>query len=105
MTTAYKAVFDIAAEGGNILFVGTKKQAQDAVKTEAERCGMYYVNERWLGGMLTNFKTIQSRIDRLKEIETMAAGRYFRRTAEERSYRSSQRDGTNCRRTWAVSKI
>ena len=60
--TAYKAVFDIAAEGGNILFVGTKKQAQDAVKTEAERCGMYYVNERWLGGMLTNFKTIQSRI-------------------------------------------
>ena len=57
--TAYKAVFDIAAEGGNILFVGTKKQAQDAVKTEAERCGMYYVNERWLGGMLTNFKTIQ----------------------------------------------
>ena len=71
MTTAYKAVFDIAAEGGNILFVGTKKQAQDAVKTEAERCGMYYVNERWLGGMLTNFKTIQSRINRLKEIETM----------------------------------
>ena len=69
--TAYKAVFDIAAEGGNILFVGTKKQAQDAVKTEAERCGMYYVNERWLGGMLTNFKTIQSRINRLKEIETM----------------------------------
>ena len=46
-------------EGGTILFVGTKKQAQDAVKTEAERCGMYYVNERWLGGMLTNFKTIQ----------------------------------------------
>ena len=69
--TAYKAVFDIAAEGGNILFVGTKKQAQDAVKTGAERCGMYYVNERWLGGMLTNFKTIQSRINRLKEIETM----------------------------------
>ena len=58
--------------GGTILFVGTKKQAQDAVKTEAERCGMYYVNERWLGGMLTNFKTIQSRIARLKAIETMA---------------------------------
>ena len=69
---AYKAVADIAAEGGTILFVGTKKQAQDAVKTEAERCGMYYVNERWLGGMLTNFKTIQSRIARLKEIEVMA---------------------------------
>ncbi len=69
---AYKAIADIAAEGGEILFVGTKKQAQDAVKTEAERCGMYYVNERWLGGMLTNFKTIQSRIERLKSIEKMA---------------------------------
>ena len=65
---AYKAV----AEGGTILFVGTKKQAQDAIKTEAERCGMYYVNERWLGGMLTNFKTIQSRIARLKAIEKMS---------------------------------
>jgi small subunit ribosomal protein S2 len=68
---AYKAIADIVAEGGNILFVGTKKQAQDAIKTEAERCGMYYVNERWLGGMLTNFKTIRSRIQRLKEIEAM----------------------------------
>ena len=69
---AYKAISDIAAEGGTILFVGTKKQAQEAVQTEAERCGMYYVNERWLGGMLTNFKTIQSRIKRLKDIEKMA---------------------------------
>ncbi|MBT9697800.1 30S ribosomal protein S2 [Eubacterium ventriosum] len=69
---AYKAVSDIAAEGGTILFIGTKKQAQEAVQTEAERCGMYYVNERWLGGMLTNFKTIQSRIKRLKDIEKMA---------------------------------
>jgi small subunit ribosomal protein S2 len=68
---AYKAVFEIAEQGGTILFVGTKKQAQDAVKTEAERCGMYYVNERWLGGMLTNFRTIQSRIERLKKIEKM----------------------------------
>ena len=68
---AYKAVADIAAEGGKILFVGTKKQAQDAIAVEAERCGMYYVNERWLGGMLTNFKTIQGRIARLKAIETM----------------------------------
>ena len=68
---------DIAAEGGTILFVGTKKQAQDAIKSEAERCGMFYVNERWLGGMLTNFKTIQSRIARLKEIETMAADGTF----------------------------
>ena len=68
---AYKAVSNIAADGGTILFVGTKKQAQDAIKTEAERCGMFYVNERWLGGMLTNFKTIRSRIERLKEIEAM----------------------------------
>ena len=68
---AYRAVANLAAEGGTILFVGTKKQAQDAVAAEAERCGMYYVNERWLGGMLTNFKTIQSRVRRLKDIETM----------------------------------
>ena len=74
---AYKAVSDIAAEGGTILFVGTKKQAQDAIKVEAERCGQFYVNERWLGGMLTNFKTIQSRIARLKEIEAMEADGTF----------------------------
>jgi small subunit ribosomal protein S2 len=69
---AYNAIKEIAAEGGNILFVGTKKQAQDAIKSEALRCGMFYINERWLGGMLTNFKTIQSRIARLKDIERMA---------------------------------
>ena len=68
---AYNAIADIVADGGTILFVGTKKQAQEAIATEAERCGMFYVNERWLGGMLTNFKTIQSRINRLKEIEAM----------------------------------
>ena len=74
---AYKAVADIAAEGGTILFVGTKKQAQDTIAAEAARCGMYYVNERWLGGMLTNFKTIKSRIQRLKEIEQMEADGTF----------------------------
>ena len=68
---AYSFIKSVAEEGKSILFVGTKKQAQDAIATEAERCGMFYVNERWLGGMLTNFKTIQSRIARLKEIETM----------------------------------
>ena len=68
---AYNAISDIVADGGTILFVGTKKQAQEAIATEAERCGMFFVNERWLGGMLTNFKTIQSRIARLVEIETM----------------------------------
>ena len=69
---AYKAVNDIVSEGGSILFVGTKKQAQDAVAAEALRCGEFYVNERWLGGMLTNFKTIRSRIERLKAIRKMA---------------------------------
>ena len=69
---AYYAIKDIVADGGKILFVGTKKQAQDSIKSEAERCGMFYVNERWLGGMLTNFKTIQSRVATLKEIEKMA---------------------------------
>ena len=69
---AYQAVSQIVSQGGTILFVGTKKQAQDAIKSEAERCGMYYVNERWLGGMLTNFTTIQSRIERLKAIERMS---------------------------------
>ena len=69
---AYNALVQIIADGGTVLFVGTKKQAQDAIQTEAERCGMYYVNQRWLGGMLTNFKTIQSRIARLHTIETMS---------------------------------
>ncbi len=69
---AYNALARVAADGGKILFVGTKKQAQDSIKEEAQRCGMFYVNERWLGGMLTNFKTIQSRIKRLKKIEEMS---------------------------------
>ncbi len=68
---AYFAVSDIIADGGEILFVGTKKQAQDSIKEEAVRCGMYYVNQRWLGGMLTNFETIKTRIARLKELEKM----------------------------------
>ena len=68
---AYFAVSDIIANGGEILFVGTKKQAQDSIKEEAERCGMYYVNQRWLGGMLTNFTTIKTRIARLKALEKM----------------------------------
>lgn len=74
---AYNAIKNIVMDGGKILFVGTKKQAQDAIKAEAERCGMYYVNQRWLGGMLTNFKTIQSRVKRLKAIEAMASDGTF----------------------------
>lgn len=68
---AYNFVREVSEEGKTVLFVGTKKQAQDAVKDEAIRCDMYYVNERWLGGMLTNFQTIQKRINRLKELESM----------------------------------
>ena len=68
---AYKFVCDAVKDGKSVLFVGTKKQAQDAVKEEAERCGMYYVNSRWLGGTLTNFKTIRSRIDRMVKLEKM----------------------------------
>jgi small subunit ribosomal protein S2 len=68
---AYFAVRDIIQDGGEVLFVGTKKQAQDSIKEEAERCGMYYVNQRWLGGMLTNFGTIRTRIARLKKLEKM----------------------------------
>ena len=69
---AYFFVRDLAADGGTILFVGTKKQAQDAVKEEAEKVGMYYVNARWLGGMLTNFKTMRTRVDRLNQLNRMS---------------------------------
>ena len=68
---AYDFVRSIAADGGEVLFVGTKKQAQDSIKEEAERVGMYYVNARWLGGMLTNFGTIKKRIERLKQLYKM----------------------------------
>lgn len=68
---AYAFIRDVAKSGKSILFVGTKKQAQTAIKEEALRCGMFYMNERWLGGTLTNFKTIKSRIDRLNKINQM----------------------------------
>lgn len=68
---AYEFVRQLSEDGGNVLFVGTKKQAQDSVRDEANRCGMFYVNQRWLGGTLTNFQTIRKRINRLKEIEKM----------------------------------
>ena len=68
---AYSFVREISANGGNVLFVGTKKQAQDAFKEEAARCGGYYVNARWLGGMLTNFRTMRTRSDRLAQLRKM----------------------------------
>jgi small subunit ribosomal protein S2 len=77
-------VRDVVAEGGTILFVGTKKQAQESVAEEAQRCGMYYVNQRWLGGMLTNFATIQARIDQLVRLEDQQArGEFGRLTKKE----------------------
>ena len=74
---AYNFVRSIAEEGKSVLFVGTKKQAQEAIKAEAEKAEQYFVNERWLGGMLTNFQTIQKRINRLKELEAMQADGTF----------------------------
>ncbi|MBQ3089703.1 MAG: 30S ribosomal protein S2 [Oscillospiraceae bacterium] len=68
---AYSFVKDVAAEGKSVLFVGTKKQAQDAIREESARCGMFYVNSRWLGGMLTNFKTMRSRVERMNQLKKM----------------------------------
>ncbi len=74
---AYKFVCDSVKAGKSVLFVGTKKQAQDAIKEEAERCGQYYVNSRWLGGCLTNFKTMRSRVEYLEKLEAMEANGDF----------------------------
>ena len=74
---AYNFIRDVAKEGKSVLFVGTKKQAQEAMRDEATRCNMFYVNERWLGGMMTNFKTIQKRVARLRQLEAMEADGTF----------------------------
>ena len=74
---AYSFIREISSDGGNVLFVGTKKQAQESIKNEAERCGMYYINYRWLGGTLTNFDTIRKRVKRLRELEEMENNEMF----------------------------
>jgi small subunit ribosomal protein S2 len=79
LVKAQELIKQIVADGGTILFVGTKKQAQESVETEAKRCGMYYVNQRWLGGTMTNFTTIQSRIDHLVRLEDQKAKGEFNR--------------------------
>lgn len=90
---AYIFVRDIVASGKNVLFVGTKKQAQDAVKEEAERCGMYYINTRWLGGCLTNFKTIKSRIERLNKLNQMEkVGEFDLLPKKEVTFLKAERD-------------
>ena len=78
MNEAYRAMVQVAAEGGNVLFVGTKKQAQEVMQSEAERCGMWYVNQRWLGGTLTNFQTIRTRINYMIELQQKRDQGYFR---------------------------
>ena len=83
---AYTMLRETAAKGGTVLFVGTKKQAQEPIQTQAERCGMPFINQRWLGGMLTNFVTMRSRIDRMEELETMVEdGRMAERGKKEQA--------------------
>ena len=78
MNEAYRAMVQVAADGGKVLFVGTKKQAQEVIQSEAERCGMWYVNQRWLGGTLTNFQTIRTRINYMKELQQKREQGFFR---------------------------
>ena len=77
LEAAYNLVRELSVSGKSLLFVGTKKQAQDAIRDEALRCGQYYVNARWLGGMMTNFKTMRTRVDRLNQLKTMQADGTF----------------------------
>jgi len=87
---AYDAVQKVVGSGKSVLFVGTKKQAQAAIQKEAERCEQFYVNNRWLGGMLTNFATIRKSIQRLKKIETHGSGRNFQQSYQKRNCKSSK---------------
>ena len=90
---AMKFIRQLAANKGTILFVGTKRQARDIVAEEARRCGMPYVDARWLGGMLTNFKTVKASIKRLKDLEQMARGRHVREDEQARGADAAARDG------------
>ena len=89
---AYNFVRQLSENGQSLLFVGTKKQAQEAIKDEALRCNMYYVNARWLGGMMTNFKTMRTRIDRLNQLKAMEGRRHLRYAAQEGSHQAPGRD-------------
>ncbi|MDR0454632.1 MAG: 30S ribosomal protein S2, partial [Deferribacteraceae bacterium] len=91
--SAYEFVRDMSKKGSRFLFVGTKKQAQEAIKQAAEKCNGYYINHRWLGGTMTNFQTIKSRVDHLKELENMLATEYIKRfTKKEASLRKKEYD-------------
>jgi small subunit ribosomal protein S2 len=89
----YNFVRDVAADGGKVLFIGTKKQAQDAVREEAERCGGYFINQRWLGGMLTNFETIKRRVNRLAQLEEVeSTEEYAKLTKKEQAGLHNEKD-------------
>ncbi len=100
---AYNFVREVAAEGGDILFVGTKKQAQESIRDEALRCGMHYVNARWLGGMMTNFRTIRKRIDRMDQLKTMQEDGTFELLPKKEVASSSWR-WLSWTSTWAASR-
>ena len=85
IAAAYRSIMDISANGGKVLFVGTKKQAQDVIASEAERTDNWYVNQRWLGGTLTNFQTIRTRIDHMKRLQEQRDSGYLARAAQKRS--------------------
>jgi small subunit ribosomal protein S2 len=104
MRSAFDFVRDLAAQGGTILFVGTKKQAQDIVREEAERCGMFYVNNRWLGGMLTNFQTIRQSIERLKKLEEIMADPEMIQALTKREMSENAREHTKLMATLAGIK-
>ena len=89
---AYNFVRDLSAKGGTVLFIGTKKQAQDPVRSYAEKCGMPYVNERWLGGMLTNFETIAKRVSKMQEYERMKLSPASSRRCRRRKRSCSSRE-------------
>ena len=100
---AYDFMRQVGADGGKVLFVGTKKQAQDAIKEEAERAGMYYINQRWLGGTLTNFGTIQKRVARMKKIETMEEDGTFAVLPKKEVSATKKRTRTSCEIPWRYS--
>ena len=97
-------VGEMAAQGKTVLFVGTKRQAQEAIAEEATRCQMYYVNQRWLGGLLTNMLTVQKSIKRLKELEAMAGGGRLRRPRPRRKSSAWSASASTCNRTWPASR-
>ena len=90
MNEAYRQMVQVAAQGGKVLFVGTKKQAQDVMQSEADRCGMWYINQRWLGGTLTNFQTIRTRINYMLELQQQRDSGYFRRLPKKEGLKLSE---------------